>query len=115
MKTTEFYQGIELRPPSEVASLKLRVTRNCPWNKCKFCGLYRDQKFSIRPLGHIIKDLATIRHYVDIIQKIMGQPSGKDFHSLMAFHSVLPETEQMASARDEIGFPSGRRHLDHQA
>jgi radical SAM superfamily enzyme YgiQ (UPF0313 family) len=80
MKTTEFYQGIEpgpIRPPSEVASLKLRVTRNCPWNKCKFCGLYRGKKFSIRPLGHIIKDLATIRHYVDIIQKIMGQPTAK--------------------------------------
>ena len=25
-----------IRPPSEANSLLLRVTENCPWNKCKF-------------------------------------------------------------------------------
>ena len=35
----EFEIG-SIRPPSEANSLLLRVTRNCPWNKCRFCRLY---------------------------------------------------------------------------
>ncbi len=99
MKTTENYYGFELgpiRPPSEAQSLLLRITRNCPWNKCKFCGLYRGKKFSIRSLDHIIKDIATIRHYVDAIHKIMERPGGGDQNSLMAYHVDLSENQQMA-------------------
>jgi radical SAM superfamily enzyme YgiQ (UPF0313 family) len=53
------YKGYEIgpiRPPSEADSLLLRLTRNCPWNRCKFCNLYKGEKFSIRPVEHIIKD-----------------------------------------------------------
>jgi radical SAM superfamily enzyme YgiQ (UPF0313 family) len=41
------YLGFELgpiRPPSEANSLLLRVTRNCPWNKCEFCTIYKEGK-----------------------------------------------------------------------
>ncbi|MDR2487719.1 MAG: hypothetical protein LBD12_07115, partial [Clostridiales Family XIII bacterium] len=45
------YCGTEtgpIRPPSEAESLMLRVTRNCPWNRCRFCSLYKGASFSIR-------------------------------------------------------------------
>lgn len=99
MKTTETYQGFELgpiRPPSEAMSLMLRITRNCPWNKCTFCGIYSGEKFSIRPVSHIIKDLETIRYYVDEISKIAEQPGGGDHRQLTALHADRPESEQMA-------------------
>ncbi len=99
MKKTETYQGFELgpiRPPSEASSLLLRITRNCPWNKCTFCGIYRDEKFSIRPVSHIFKDIDTIRYYVDEIQKIMGQPAAGNHRQLIALHAGKPEGEQMA-------------------
>ena len=47
----EDYRGFEqgpIRPPSEAKSLLIRVTRNCPWNKCTFCPVYKNSKFSIR-------------------------------------------------------------------
>lgn len=69
MKNSE-YQGFEIgpiRPPSEARSLMLRVTRNCPWNRCKFCGLYNDEKFSMRSVEHIIKDIDLIKKYTDLI------------------------------------------------
>ena len=66
MKTCEEYEGFELgpiRPPSEAQSLMLRITRNCPWNNCTFCGLYKGQKFSIRPVEHVIHDIDKIHGY----------------------------------------------------
>lgn len=95
----EDYQGFELgpiRPPSEAQSLMLRITRNCPWNKCKFCGLYKGEKFSIRPVDHIIKDIDTIRYYVDGIQEIMAQPDGGHQRDVYALQTGRPENEQMA-------------------
>ena len=47
--TLEAYGGYEqgpIRPPSEAGSLLLRVTRNCPWNRCKFCPVYKGAEFS---------------------------------------------------------------------
>ena len=95
----EYYQGFELgpiRPPSEAQSLMLRITRNCPWNKCKFCGLYKGEKFSIRPVEHIIKDIDTIRHYVEEIEKIMHQPGRGSQQALAALQAGRSESEQMA-------------------
>ena len=71
MKTSKSYEGFELgpiRPPSEADSLMLRVTRNCPWNKCKFCGLYKGEKFSKRPVRHVLNDIDAIRKCIDKIQ-----------------------------------------------
>ena len=71
MKTRKTYGGFEvgpIRPPSEAKSLLIRVTRNCPWNKCKFCGLYKGTKFSIRPKEHVKKDIDLVRRWTDLFK-----------------------------------------------
>ncbi len=78
MKRTESYSGFEqgpIRPPSEAKSLLVRISRNCPWNQCTFCGLYKDTKFSLRPVDHVLHDIDTIRFYVDAI-KSLGKSGG---------------------------------------
>ena len=92
MKKNEPYNGFEqgpIRPPSESGSLLVRVTRNCPWNRCTFCGLYKDTTFSLRPVSHIIKDIDLIRSRVERIKngETMSSPTcrGED----MAFHAAL--------------------------
>ena len=65
------YSGFEqgpIRPPSEARSLLIRVTRNCPWNKCTFCSVYKDEKFSLRPLDHILKDIDSIHAVITHIR-----------------------------------------------
>jgi len=65
------YQGFEqgpIRPPSEASSLLIRLTRNCPWNRCAFCPVYKGTSFSVRPLDHIIKDTDLIKYQIDRIQ-----------------------------------------------
>jgi len=57
-----------IRPPSEAESLLLRITRNCPWNKCKFCTIYKKQKFSVRPIEEIKADIDQVAQYSDNIR-----------------------------------------------
>jgi radical SAM superfamily enzyme YgiQ (UPF0313 family) len=57
------YHGFEqgpIRPPSEAESLLLRVTRNCPWNRCKFCPVYKGTEFSRRPVEHVKRDIDAV-------------------------------------------------------
>jgi len=52
-----------IRPPSEAESLLLRITRNCPWNKCKFCTLYKKHRFSVRSVDEIKADIDQVALY----------------------------------------------------
>lgn len=97
MKAVGTYRGFELgpiRPPSEAGSLLIRVTRNCPWNKCTFCSLYKGETFSIRPVSHVIQDIETVNHYVEMIQEIRRNPHGQS--PLHALRKEVPEEEWMA-------------------
>jgi radical SAM superfamily enzyme YgiQ (UPF0313 family) len=59
-----------IRPPNEAHSLLIRVTRNCAWNKCKFCNSYKTKKFEIRSVEEIKKDIDTARLMRDKIMEI---------------------------------------------
>lgn len=63
----EFQIG-PIRPPSEANSLLLRVTENCPWNKCKFCMLYKTKQFHTRTVEEIKKDIDVMAYYRDKIK-----------------------------------------------
>jgi radical SAM superfamily enzyme YgiQ (UPF0313 family) len=64
-----FEQG-PIRPPNEARSLLLRVTRNCPWNQCLFCPVYKGRKFSLRTVDEIIRDIQTARDIADDIKTV---------------------------------------------
>jgi hypothetical protein len=77
MSDQQSYQGFEqgpIRPPSESGSLLIRVTRNCPWNRCTFCGLYKGEVFSRRPVDHVCRDIDTVARCVEQLQS----PGGGD-------------------------------------
>ncbi len=46
-----------IRPPSEANSYLIRVTRNCPWNKCLFCPVYKGHRYETRPLEDILAEI----------------------------------------------------------
>ncbi|MBN2159464.1 MAG: radical SAM protein [Spirochaetes bacterium] len=52
------YVGHVIRPPSEAYSMIIQVTVGCSHNMCTFCGTYKGQKFRI-------KDMATIKRDID--------------------------------------------------
>jgi hypothetical protein len=58
MPAYEFETGV-YRPPSEGGSdsLLVRFTRNCPWNRCTFCGMYKEERFTLRTVDEIKNDI----------------------------------------------------------
>jgi hypothetical protein len=62
---TDSFELGPIRPPSEAFSLLLRLTRNCPWNRCRFCGLYKGQRFELRSVEEIKQDIRTVKHIYD--------------------------------------------------
>jgi radical SAM superfamily enzyme YgiQ (UPF0313 family) len=44
--------------------LLLRVTRNCSWNHCEFCHIYKGQRFSLRTVEEVKKDIDSIQQIV---------------------------------------------------
>ena len=67
------------RPPSEggSASLLLRITENCPWNKCTFCEMYKGHPFGYRKVEDIKADIDTVKTISDEI-KAVSQKTGQD-------------------------------------
>ncbi len=59
-----------IRPPSEAHSLLIRVTRNCPWNRCKFCHIYKGKKFELRSVEEIKQEILTVKAIQDKLKEI---------------------------------------------
>jgi len=66
-----------IRPPSEGGSysLLLRITRNCPWSRCKFCyGIpYNHEKFQLRSVEDIKQDIHAAKAISDEIRQVSRQ------------------------------------------
>lgn len=60
------------RPPSEAFSLLIRATRNCPWNRCGFCNLYKPHRFEYRTVAEIKQDIDNARRIRDEIIAMAG-------------------------------------------
>ena len=69
------YEIGPIRPPSEAQSLLIRVTRNCPWNRCKFCPVYKDTEFSRRPVEHVLRDLDAVYQAMQTLGGEAGEAS----------------------------------------
>jgi radical SAM superfamily enzyme YgiQ (UPF0313 family) len=59
-----------IRPPSEAFSLLIRATRNCPWNRCLFCPVYKGSKFELRSVREIVKDIEAAKAISEGIKEI---------------------------------------------
>ena len=88
IKKLQVYQGFEqgpIRPPSEANSLLLRVSRNCPWNRCTFCSVYKNEQFSLRPVDHVIEDIESI---FEVVSVVLNELHGKSQFTQEIVHSL---------------------------
>jgi len=61
-----------IRPPSEGQdrSLLIRVTRNCPWNRCLFCNTYKGQKFQYRSVAEVKEDIDAAQQLAEELKAV---------------------------------------------
>jgi radical SAM superfamily enzyme YgiQ (UPF0313 family) len=93
-----FEQG-PIRPPSEAESLFIRVTRNCPWNKCLFCPSYKRKKFSRRTVEEIKKDIGAIQEALTKVKSYalkLGEGLNITRRTLEVVYHREPELLQVA-------------------
>jgi radical SAM superfamily enzyme YgiQ (UPF0313 family) len=90
------------RPPSEggSASLLLRVSENCPWNRCTFCEMYKGHRFVYRPVEAISADIDRVAAMRDEITAVslklgMGGEISRELGAAL-----------LAEGRDLAGDPS---------
>ncbi len=68
-----------IRPPSEAGSYLLRLTRNCPWNRCSFCRTYKNEKFSLRDPEEIERDIDAMAKIRDRLLASDTIPEWREF------------------------------------
>ena len=54
------YTSTVYRPPSEARSLILQATIGCSYNRCTFCGMYRDRPFRVRKLEELEEEIQSV-------------------------------------------------------
>jgi histone acetyltransferase (RNA polymerase elongator complex component) len=92
MKERTFEQG-PIRPPSEAGSLLLRFTRNCPWNQCTFCPVYKGKPFSRRTLAEIKRDIDAVSGILEDLEslsRVMGYDGSVTRQVLSAVFTSSP-------------------------
>jgi len=91
-----------IRPPSEARSLLVRITRNCPWNRCSFCPVYKGKRFSIRSVKEIKADLKVMGQVAKELKELSislgltGEISLKVIHQAEAHGLLYQQTMQIA-------------------
>ncbi|SEM05629.1 hypothetical protein SAMN04489760_103102 [Syntrophus gentianae] len=64
----EPFEICTIRPPTENSSLTFRLTRNCYWNRCKFCPVYKmGAVFSRRSLDEVKRDIERAKALDDLM------------------------------------------------
>lgn len=99
MKKKDTYDGFEqgpIRPPSEANSLLIRLTRNCPWNHCTFCRVYKKKKFSLRSVEHILRDIDLVHEYIQRIRQIVKPGGFGDHEVINTLYNSFAEKDRVA-------------------
>lgn len=98
------YYGSVYRPPSEAYSLIVQVTYGCSHNTCAFCSMYKEKRFSIRPLEEILEDFRMARQAYRRVEKVfladgdaLVRKAAELYTILDTVRELFPECRQVTS------------------
>jgi radical SAM superfamily enzyme YgiQ (UPF0313 family) len=91
-----------IRPPSEALSLLIRVTRNCPWNNCLFCPVYKGTKFARRTEEEVLAEIDLLADAASCLRERLGidrsqtSISGRECLRIVHDHTCTYEERRIA-------------------
>ena len=86
------YTGQVYRHPMEGYTPLLEVTIGCSHNKCAFCTMYNETKFSVSPMEHVEEDLEELKSYgvkIPRIYLVNADPFVLSFEKLAAIGQLI--------------------------
>lgn len=87
------FEICSIRPPTENHSLTFRLSRNCYWNRCAFCPVYKTgAKFSKRPIDEILADINSAKKILDLL--ILHDP-GADHTGLYSLIEAVKKNQTL--------------------
>jgi hypothetical protein len=113
--TIKPFEICSIRPPTENTSLTFRLTRNCYWNRCAFCPVYKcGARFSKRGIVEVAEDIRRARLIDDLM---FEQGIGIPIYHEGEFERATRLVEKIGHARWEAGIiddgqPEEPRDLD---
>ncbi len=90
------FEICSIRPPTENYSLTFRLTRNCYWNKCWFCPVYKfGARYSKRGIEEVKEDIRRAKLIDNILSE---QGIGNNTYSYAGYSRVSELVERIKSA-----------------
>lgn len=90
----EPFEICSIRPPTENSSITFRLTRNCYWNKCGFCPVYKSgAKFSKRSIEEVELDIKKAK-IIDTLLYDTGITGNSAFYNQSSLYSLIAEVKQ---------------------
>lgn len=105
----EPFEICSIRPPTENFSLTFRLTRNCGWNRCLFCPVYKQGvKFSRRTMEDVKKDVDRARAINDLLSErgVCDPYPGTDgYREAAGLIAEITEVREISGIEDRQGIP----------
>ncbi|MFP3980143.1 MAG: radical SAM protein, partial [Desulfobacterales bacterium] len=107
LSTVRPFEICSIRPPTENNSLTFRLTRNCYWNKCGFCPIYKTgAKFKKRSVEEVRQDVTNARILDDLLAE-NGISGSMDTRSIQ--QQAVSLIRRIKQAKQEAGITDKAR------
>ena len=105
------YEGTIYRPPSEADSLLVQVTVGCSWNKCTFCGMYKNKRYRVRSLDEVKADLRSAAPYRGRFQRVFLCDGDALALPAPFLTEILEETGRLFPSLDSVRIYASARNV----
>jgi len=105
------YDEPVFRPPSEARSLILQLTVGCSWNRCTYCGMYRDKRYRERSVDEVIAEIRGAAQRIDGIRRVFLADGDALAASSDTIEAVLAAIRDMLPTVTRVGIYSDSRSI----